>query len=142
VYGHPRIAAGTSMSATRGSRSSASENLPRPSLSMEKWARPCRHCHGRCRREQQRSPHRRSRTGSGAGGESRDGEWSMRRIEGSRRTGIMGRSVRELGERFGSRNERTVFLTDDSLFTYHGFVTITSSSRIISRDNACTFLVS
>jgi hypothetical protein len=62
--------------------------------------------------------------GSGAGGGSR--------ARGER--AAWGRYVRELGEWFGSRNERMVFLTDDGLFIYHGFVTITTSSCIISKD--------
>jgi hypothetical protein len=67
----------------------------------------------------------------------RDGEWSSR---AGGRSGARGeraawrRSVRELGERFGSRNERTLFLTDDGLFTYHGFMTITTCSNLISLD--------
>jgi hypothetical protein len=75
-------------------------------------------------REQHRSARHRSGTGSGAGGGSR--------ARGERVA--WGRSVRELGDRFGSRNERTVFLTDDGLFTYYGFVTITTSSRIMRSD--------
>jgi hypothetical protein len=40
VFEHPRIVAGTSMSAAPDGRSSAPGNLPRPSLSTGKWARP------------------------------------------------------------------------------------------------------